>query len=99
MPTLGGVLGFTAVGWYRYLLISAVTGLIAWEMLGQRSRKIFLGCIVLAAVAGMASGLVFRMPDGSISGNGIMLVMLPALLVIGFFAMKIHSIESGDEDE
>jgi hypothetical protein len=80
-------------------LVSALTGLIAWEMLGQRSRKIFLRCIALAAVAGVAEGLMFRLPDGSISDYGILLVFFPALLVFSFFAMKIYSIETGDEDD
>jgi len=99
LPTLFGLFGILAVGWYPYLLVSALTGLIAWEMLGQRSRKIFLRCIAVAAVAGIAEGLMFRLPDGSISDYGIVLVFFPALLFLGFFAMKIYSIETGDEDD
>ena len=99
MPTLGGLLAFTALGWYPYLLASAVTGFIAWEMLCERrSRTIFLGCAALAASAGMLAQWWFLSPEGSLAERGIGLIVFPALLVLAFFSMKIYSIESGKED-
>ncbi|BCT93687.1 hypothetical protein LYSHEL_27140 [Lysobacter helvus] len=99
MPTVGGVLGFTAIGWYPWLACSAVTGLITWDMLSEwRSRKTFLGCLGGAAIAGISSHWIFRLPDGSVSGRGIMLIVLPALVALSFFAMKIHAIETGEDD-
>lgn len=98
MPTMGGVLAFTAIGWYPYLLVSAMTGCIAWTMLeDRRSKKIYLTCVAAAGLTGMATHWLFLSPDGSLSDTGV-LVALSAMIFLGFFAMKIYSIENGDED-
>jgi hypothetical protein len=66
--------------------------------LGGVLRKICPALVAFAGVAGIACQLLFQSPNGSVSDNGMMLIIFPSFAVLGFFAMKIYSIEAGEED-
>lgn len=94
-PTLGGALGFFAIGYYKYLLATILTGVISWSLLKvKRSRKIFMCCVVLSALIGVVCRQFFSIQDGAISGAGVALLVLPMMATNVFMVLRIYFIET-----
>jgi hypothetical protein len=99
LSTLGGALACFAVAKYAYLVITAFTALLSWNLLiSQRSRKIFVYCLILSIIIGAVCRLAFSNPDDSISGMGILLLMLPTMAINSFMVLRIYYIEAGTSE-
>jgi hypothetical protein len=100
LPTFGGILAFIAIGWYGYLLLSAMTGAVAWSMLSEgRSRKSFLAGGITAATAGFLCNQFFALKNGSISGTGVVLIVLPTMAIMIFISLRIYFSEAGEKSK
>jgi len=92
-------LGCLAVAKYEYLVVTALTTILSWNLLtSQRSRKIFIYCLIFSIIIGGICRLAFSNPDDSISGTGVLLLALPMMAANGFMVLRIYYIEAGTND-